>query len=238
VKRVLLLLALTVETSLAGARHFTYLYEAPTAAPGSIELENYATSLFGDSRWSGLDFRHEFEIGLTNRLQASIYFANWDYDRVEHAAHYDSASVEFIYNFTNPAADPLGFSLYQELGAGRAFESETKLIAQKNFGPLILLYNFTVEAGWEGEGLGEGELQQALGASYELTTRASLGVEILHQIVLPAWRRSESETNFFAGPNFSYRGNRWFASVTGLRQFTNAEGEPDYQVRLIFGLSL
>ena len=42
-------------------------------------------------------------------------------------------------------------------------ESETKLIAQKNFGPLILAYNFTVEAEWDGEGLREhaGELQQA-----------------------------------------------------------------------------
>ncbi len=238
-KGVLLFLLITIETAFAGARHFTYLYEAPTAAPGSFELENYATGLFSESRWIDLDFRHEIEIGLTNHLQASVYFANWSYDRA--AVQYDSASVELIYNFTNPAADLLGLSLYQELGGGRrAFESETKLIAQKNFGPLILLYNFTIEAEWEGEGLCEraGELQQAIGACYELNPRLSLGGEVLHEIVLPDWRRSDSDTNFFAGPNVSYRGNGWFATLTGLKQWTNTADEPPYQVRLIFGISL
>ncbi len=240
-KRILLLLVLATQTCFAGARHFTFLYEAPTAAPGSFEWENYATSLFRNSQFTGLDFRHELEIGVTPHFQASIYFANWSYDNKERAAHYDSTSVEGIYNFTNPAADPIGISLYQEIGGGRRnFESETKLIAQKNFGPLILLYNFTVEAGWKGEGLRErtGELQQALGASYEINPRVSFGVEMLHEIVLPDWRSDDADTNFFIGPNVSYRGDRWFATVTALKQLTNTADEPDYQVRLIVGVPL
>ena len=226
---------------LAGARHFTFVYEAPTSPAGSIESENWTTTRFSDG-FTEANFRHEIEIGITEHFQASIYFANWDYTRRENrGAHYDSSSLELIYNLTNPVTDPIGISLYQEIGGGRrALESETKLIAQKNFGPLILAYNLTLEAEWEDENLREhnGEIQQAFGASYELSPRVSVGAEMLHEVLLPAWHSSEAENNFFIGPNVSYRGNRWFATVTALAQTTHTEGEADYQVRLIFGVSL
>ena len=97
-----------------------------------------------------------------------------------------------------------------------------------------------MEAEWEDKGLREhnGEIQQAFGASYEITSRISVGAEMLHEIILPSWRSSEAANNFFLGPNASYRGDRWFATVTALAQTTRTEGEPDYQVRLIFGISL
>jgi hypothetical protein len=226
----------------AGARHFTFIYEAPTSLPGSFEIENYATTRFSDG-FTDANFRHEIEIGITEHFQASIYLANWDYtrSRENRGAHYDSSSLELIYNLTNPVADPIGISLYQEISGGRRLlESETKLIAQKNFGPLILAYNLTLEAEWEDEGLREhnGEIQQALGASYEVSPRVSVGAEMLHEIILSHWHSSEAENNFFIGPNVSYRGNGWFATVTALAQTTRTGGEPDYQVRLIFGVSL
>jgi hypothetical protein len=229
-------------SAFAGARHFTFIYEAPTSPPGSFEIENYATTRSNDG-FTGADFRHELEIGITEHFQASIYFANWNYTRREadRGFHYDTASIEVIHNLTNPVTDPIGISLYQEISGGRrAFESETKLIAQKNFGPLILVYNLTLEAEWEDESLREhnGEIQQAFGASYELSPRVSVGAEMLHEVLLPAWHSSEAENNFFIGPNVSYRGNRWFATITALAQTTRTDGEPDYQVRLIFGISL
>jgi hypothetical protein len=222
---------------LAGARHFTFIYEAPTSPPGSFEIENYATTRFTNGFTEAV-FRNELEIGISEHFQASIYFANWNYTR---RFHYDTASIEVIHNLTNPVTDPIGISLYQEISGGRrAFESETKLIAQKNFGPLILAYNLTLEAEWEDESLREhnGEIQQAFGASYELSPRVSVGAEMLHEVLLPAWHSSEAENNFFIGPNVSYRGNRWFATVTALAQTTHTEGEADYQVRVIFGVSL
>jgi hypothetical protein len=222
----------------AGARHFTFIYEVPTSPPGSFEMENHATTRFSDG-FTDANFRHEIEIGITEHFQAGIYLANWHCTRSpeNRGAYYDSSSLELIYNFTNPVADPIGISLYQEFSAGRrAFDSETKLIAQKNFGPLILAYNFTIE----GEALGKrnGELQNVFGASYELTPRVSVGAEMLHEIILPNWHSSEAENNFFIGPNVSYRGDGWFATVTALAQTTRTEGEPDYQVRLIFGVNL
>ena len=90
---------------------------------------------------------------------------------------------------------------------------------------------------WEGEGLveREGELQQALGASYEIAPRISVGIELLHEFVFPDWRDGEKIRNLFVGPNLSVRSGRWFATITALAQATNTEDEADLQVRTILG---
>ena len=51
-----------------GARHFTFLYEAPTSAPGSVESENWITweRLTNPERSDQIGFRHEIEIGVTD----------------------------------------------------------------------------------------------------------------------------------------------------------------------------
>jgi len=229
----------------AGARHFTYLYEAPTSAPGSFELENWVTwaRTTNPEHSDQVAFRHEIEIGVTDRLQASIYLADWFYqnDPAHSGSTYSDSALELIYNLTNPVTDPIGFSIYQEYkGGDRLFEWESKLIAQKNFGPLILAYNATLEAVWQGKGLTEreGEFQQALGASYEISPRTSVGVELLHEFVFPEWRDDARIRNVFVGPNVSYRRGNWFVTVTALAQATNSAEEADFQMRTIFGIGL
>jgi hypothetical protein len=229
----------------AGVRHFTYLYEATTSAPGSVEVENWATFRTGNAeaeRFSDADFRHELEFGITNRFQLSVYLADWSYQSgfaLQSAGFvYVGSAVEGIYNLTNPVVDLVGISVYQEIKAGdRLFESESKLIAQKNFGPLIIAYNATLEATWAGRNLEErsGEFQQALAASYELSPNFSAGIEMLHEFIFPEWRTKEYAQNFFVGPNVSVRSGRWFATVTVLAQATETVDEPDWQVRTIAG---
>jgi hypothetical protein len=217
-----------------GVRHFTFLYEAPTSPPGSIELENTVTSRHG-SRWNDVFIREELEIGITDRLQLGIYPVDWGHDH--DGFRYNGGAIELIYNLSNPVIDPVGVSLYQEISvARRHFESESKLIAQKNFGRWILDYNATLEAEWESKGLEEqsGELQQALGASYEISPRLSVGVEFLHEFIFPDWR--DEITNVFVGPNISYRQQSWFVTVTALAQATDTSDEPDFQLRTIFGI--
>jgi len=136
--------------------------------------------------------------------------------------------------------DPVGLAMYEEIRAGdRVFELESKLIAQKNIGPLILAYNVTLEAVWEGTGWQdrEGEVQQALGASYEISQRLSVGIEMLDEFVFPEWRDNERIRNFFIGPNVCFRHKDWFVTVTGLAQATNTPDEADFQLRTIFGIS-
>lgn len=229
--------------SLAGARHFTYVYEAVTSAPGSVDIENWLTwsRTTNPQRVDQVDFRHEFEFGLTDRFQVSVYVADWFYacDPEHSGFTYSDSALEVIYNLTNPVLDPVGLSVYEEIRAGdRVFELESKLIAQKDLGPLILAYNATLEAVWEGTGLQDrrGEFQQALGASYEISQRVSVGVELLHEFVFPEWGDNQHIRNVFIGPNVSFRHKNWFVTVTALAQATDTPDEADFQVRTIFGI--
>ena len=229
--------------ALAGARHFTFVYEAVTSSPGSLDVENWVTwsRTSNPQRVDEVDFRHEFEFGITDKFQASVYVADWFYAAdPEHSGFtYSDSALELIYNLTNPVIDPVGLAAYEEIRVGdRVFELESKLIAQKDIGPLILAYNATLEAVWEGTGWQnpQGELQQALGASYEISQRVSVGLEMLHEFVFPEWRDNERIRNFFIGPNVSFRHRNWFVTVTALAQATNTPNEADFQLRTIFGI--
>ena len=230
---------------LAGVRHFTFIYEAPTSSPGSVDVENSMTWAHGGGGGTAdaLVMRHELEFGLTARLQGSLYLADWEYTREKagHEIDYTASALEFIFNFSNPVIDPIGLSAYQEVRGGpHLVEWESKLIAQKNLGPIILAWNGTIEATWEGERLDEteGEIQQAIGASYELSPRLSLGAEILQEFVFPQWRGDKDmHTNVFAGPNICYRQRNWFATVTALAQATDTADESALQLRTIFGVA-
>jgi hypothetical protein len=242
---ILLVSILPAVSAFGSVRHFTYLYEATTSAPGSIEMENSVTWSRGSNpnRSDQVDFRHEFEFGVTDRFQASVYVADWFYqNNREHSGFaYSDSAIELIYNLTNPVLDPVGLSIYGEIRAGdRLIELESKLIAQKNLGPLIFAYNATLEAVWEGRDLAErtGEFQQALGASYEISPRLSVGVELLHEFVFPKWRDKERIRDLLVVQNVSYRRANWFVTVTALAQATDTPDEADFQVRTIFGIGL
>jgi hypothetical protein len=241
----ILILAFSPSISFGGVRHFTFLYEAPTSARGSLELENWVTwkQITGPDRSGEVDFRQELEYGVTDKFQVSVYLADWFYEsNKEHSGFaYSDSAIELIYNLTNPVDDPIGLSIYEEIKAGdRLVELESKLIAQKNLGPLILAYNATIEAVWEGKELEnrEGEFSQAVGASYEISPRISAGIELLHEFVFPNWRDEEKIRNLFVGPNVSYRSGNWFVTVTALAQATDTDDEPNLQVRTIFGIGL
>jgi hypothetical protein len=242
---ILCLSLLCALSSFGGVRRFTYIYEATTSPPGGFDLEQWVTwrtHTHDDPDFDQVDFRHELEFGITERFQAAAYVADWNYvdgKSVDEGFFYSDSALELIYNLTNPVIDPLGLSIYQEYKIGdELFEWESKLIAQKNFGPLILAYNATLEAVWEGEDLQEreGEIVQALGASYEISPRFSVGLEMVHEIVLPDWRDEERATNFFVGPNVSMRTGSAFVTITALAQATRTGDEPDFQMRTIFGL--
>jgi hypothetical protein len=245
---ILLLIFCTVAVSaaVAGSRRFTYVYEVTTSPPGDVEIENWVTwktRKGADHGFNRVDFRHELEFGITDKFQAAIYLADWDYHQGASAGErgftLSGSAIELIYNFTNPVADPIGLSVYQEFQAGyRRFEWESKLLAQKNFGRFVVAYNATLEAEWEGEGLEEreGEFQQSLGLSYEVNPHLLFGAEFVHEIALPDWSDTEP-SKVFAGPNISLRRKNYWATITALAQITRAGDEPDFQLRTIFGFS-
>jgi hypothetical protein len=243
---LLLMLAVAVHCASAGSRRFTYVYEVMTSPPGDVESENWVTWKTrkpDDRGFDQVEFRHELEFGITEKFQLAVYFAEWDYHRGISAGEsgftLQGSAIEMIYNLTNPVADPIGLAVYQEFNGGyRFFESESKLLAQKNLGKFVIAYNATLEAEWEGEGLDErtGEFQQSLGVSYEISQRLLVGAEFVHELEFPDWSSPESG-RFFAGPNVSFRHRAWWVTLTALGQVTGAGGEPDLQVRTIFGFS-
>lgn len=240
---ILLALALP-RASHGGARRFAYIYETTTAAPGTFELENWVTwrtDKDADHKFERLDFRHEIEFGITERLQAAIYLADWTYRAgrsVENPGTvYTGSALELVYNLTNPGTHAFGSALYGELKIGEELVSvESKILLQKNLGRLVLAYNASMEAEWEGQGLEErtGEFQQTVGASYEITPRFFLGAEFLHEIAFPEWRETEPSV-VYAGPNLSVHAGNWSATTTALVQLSNRADEPNFQVRTIIG---
>ena len=237
---------IAVSSAEAGARRFTYVYEATTAAPGSVESENWitwGTSPREERDFNSLDFRHEIEIGVTDHFQVGLYLADWGYREDpaanEHGFRYQSSAIELIYNLSNPTTDLVGLALYEEVRGGpEEFELESKVILQKNIGRFVFGYNATLEATWEGKHLEEsgGELSQSLGVSYEISPVLLVGAELLHEIDLPAWSHAEDSV-VYGGPNLSYRHGNWWATVTPLVQMTDIASEVDVQTRLIFGFS-
>lgn len=209
-----------------------------------MEIENYVTWQThppNNSDFNRIDFRHEFEFGLTDNFQASIYVADWNYHSgssdQSNGLTYNDTAVELIYNFLNPATHWLGLSGYEEIQAGdRHGELESKLIAQKNFGRFVAAYNLTFEADWNGAGWAEhdGELQQALGISYEFSPRFFVGAECVHEIDFPDWT-THGRSRLFVGPNCSVRSGRWWITITPLAQTTRDGDEPELQLRAITG---
>lgn len=243
---VLVLAALPTLDAFAGARRFTYVYETTTAAPGTFELENsitWETHRDDDRRFDRLAFRHEVEFGITDRLQAAVYVADWSYRdgrSVENPGSvYEGSAVELIYNITNPQTSALGSAVYGELKIGEDLvKLESKILLEKHFGRLVLAYNAGLEGEWEGDDLQErtGEFEQTLGASYELKPQFLLGGELLHEVDIPEWKNAEPSV-VYAGPNVSVRFGNWWATATAMAQLTGIASEPNVQLRTIVGCS-
>ena len=234
---------LAAQQASAGQRRFAYNYETLTAPKGSIELENWVTWKHADRIGGNEDtwqFRHEIEWGVTDRFQLALYMADWQYDDNDdegHDARYNGTAIEAIYNLSNPNTDWIGSAIYGEVAVGEhLWKVEAKLLLEKRFGPLSIVYNASLEAEWAGKDYHDetGEFQQTVGVSYDLTKNLSIGFEALHEIEMPDWEETESG-RIFLGPNISVRAGRFYGTLAWLWQTTHIEDEPDFQPRLIVG---
>lgn len=240
---VALALALTVASAHANDRAFTFSYESSTMAPGQVELEQWTTwktDKRSDHEFDRLDFRHEVEFGVTDRLQLAAYF-DWRYE--------DGASVrndgtdirdvalEAIYSLTHPVTDFVGSALYAEVKRGKEFfEVEAKVILDKKVDVWTVAWNGILEAEWEDSGLRErkGKLAETAGVSYSLCPEFAVGAELLHELEIDDWEEFEKPV-VYAGPNVSWRMQRFWTTLTPMLQLTSNRSEPDFQVRWLVG---
>ncbi len=247
IRRFALVLVVTSWCAAAHAseRRFTYVYETTTQPKGAMEYEQWVTwktDKPDDSSFDRVEFRHEFEFGLTDKLQLGLYAADWRYENGRSVGNdgveYRNSAIELIYSLMDPTADAFGLALYGEYKGGpELHEIEAKLLLQKNVGSWVFAWNGIIEAEWEEQTTGfeeSGEIAQSLGASYQFSPSLTAGVELLHEIPLPGWDEADDDV-LYLGPNVSYRSGSWWITVTQLFQVTDVGSEADFQTRLIFG---
>lgn len=233
----------TLQNADASSRHFAYSYETTTMAAGALELETWVTwktNTADDPDFERFDIRHEFEYGVTDKLQLSFYFADWSYEKNATSsgdAEFRDIAVEAIYNLTDPNTSPFGSAVYGEIKAGDDFiELEAKLLLQKNIGAWMFVYNVGAEIAWEDNySTDQAEIIQTLGISYQINPSLSVGAEALHEIAVPDVE-SIGNSGVFIGPNISWRNERFSIAVAGLWQLTDLGDEPDFQLRTIFSV--
>ena len=240
----LVLAGLLSPAAQASDRPFTYVYDVTTQPVDAIEYEQWVTwktDKDTDNGYDRIEFSHELEFGLTDRLQLGLYVANWRYQDggsiSDDGAEFRSVAAEFIYNLSNPTTDLVGSALLAEIKfGGEVFELEGGILLQKNIDRWVIAYNAVIEAEWETAHYNEdkGVFEQTAGISYQFSPKWSLGAELLHEIEFDDWDTT-GEDVVYLGPNFSYRSENWWVTVTPLLQITDESGEANYQVRMIFG---
>ena len=200
---------------------------------GEVEYEQWITwktNKKSDSRFEEFRFRHEIEWGVTDEFQLAFYVADWRHKRTSSEEHtyFHDVAVEAIYQLQAPNPDQMGMALYGEVKYGSEFFE----LDQFN-----LLYNFTIEAEWEGQDFDEdkGKIENAFAVTYQPTPSTTFGLQTIWEVEFPDWSEQGDDV-VYIGPSISTQSDGWWIAVSPLFQVTNVDSEPDLQVRLLFGI--
>jgi hypothetical protein len=199
---------------MADPRPFTFVYDTYPVGKGNWEFEQgvtYRTRTDDEPGFDRFDFREEIEFGVADNFDLAFYLPSWRYEDSDErtGTKFDSVDVESILYLSNPTTDALGAALYMEIGVGDE-EEENEV---------------------------EGELENLLGVSYALTPAWLAGGEVIIASEFPDWDQYE-DTTVYAGPVISYQGaEHWWVTVTPTFLLSNQDDEPQYQIRMIAGIS-
>jgi hypothetical protein len=252
--------------SVASQRRFTYTQESGVIARGQVELEPQTTLLTGkEDYYTSFEQRIEFEIGLTSRLQTSLYLNLHATTEMADSslgtdAGFDGISSEWKLKLRDPVADPFGLGLYLELSAATGeVEVETKVILDKRAGNWLGAFNASVEPEWEfiqkdGTNDVESNLELKyefdLAGTYFVKPSTSVGIEVRnHNLHISS--EDYDHSVLFAGPVVSYSSEAWWATLTVMPQIAKLKGSAideghslvtseltKLEVRMIFGVDL
>lgn len=255
---------------------FGFTYTTDVLPRGKFEVEQWSTTRFTKyptGKFWLQENRTEFEYGVSDKLQFSLYanynstaayhngpygvttppesFSYYDPGPDEHfsATRFVGVSGEAIYRLWSPYTHPIGIAVYEEptIGAG-FFESETKLILQKNFldDRLVLAGNLTYAPEWRRLASDsdpskvsiqeETDANIDLGASYRFARNWSAGFEILNEREFNSYNFThESNSGYYLGPLVHYGGKHFFATVLFLEQMPWASVHVDTVPGAVYG---
>jgi hypothetical protein len=221
-------------------RVFARTYQSNVLGKNNKDLEIWNTYSFGrDYFYTKLQQRFEFEIGLSNKLQTSVYINREQVSRgiIAATSNSNSFSSEWKYKLSDPVANKVGFALYGELTASTdEIEIEGKLIFDKKINRSLLAFNIVCENEMEFEseqnefGPDEVELESEevklefdLGYMYSLNKGFGIGMELKNDNIFEEGKWMNSP--LFLGPTLSYGGDRWWIIFNALPQMVNLKKE-------------
>jgi hypothetical protein len=224
----------------ANEHHFAFTYESSTLPAGTGEIEPWTTFRAGrQSHFVEFDNRLEFEGGITDRLQTSLYFNFGGVSLGDGADRTDTflfqgISSEWKYRVLDSVADAIGLAFYGELGASPSeAELELKLILDKRIGPWLFALNLVLEPELEFSGAGTGldfHADLDVGAAYFITPQLSLGLELRNQNTVSDHEGFEYSV-LYAGPTLSFSTRRWWMTVSATPQLPAFYGATPTDVR-------
>lgn len=243
--------ALVVFATVAQAdpRPFTFSSDTYPMGKGDFEFEHWSTwksHTDQDDSFNRIDFREEFEFGITDNFDLGVYLPSWRYEDSDSddGVSFQSVDIAAVNYFTNPVEDVVGLGLYNEVMIGDdTLGFETKLMVQKDVGNWVFLYNLILETSLEGvfndagqENAVEGELKHTFGVSYGFANNIFIGGEAVIESVYDDWSTYEG-TSIYAGPVISLQnlGNFWITITPTFLLTQEHEDEPDFNVRTIIG---
>lgn len=225
-----LILGLT-KNSYADRRSYVWTYEYQTMPKGMSEIEFYETLKLPDTNDTDiktLEHWVEYEYGVTDRFDAAIY-QMWKTNdkRNEIDTKYDGTKLRARYRFGEKGryfVDPLVYAEYKRSAKSHDPHAlELKLILAKDIGNFNIAYNQILNQALERHGVTESEY--ALGLSYKLNNRLSIGLES---------KGSYLKDKYYYGPTISVSGKRFWVAVGAA--WAMHKRADDLQVRLIAGI--
>ena len=237
--------ALSLQTTPATERLFTYTYEPETLPEGGMEFEQWVTlrtqrtkgGSVNQENFNRWELREELEYGVTDRYTVSLYlntradsFRDTTTGQDNSKFQFKGIALETRYLVLNPAEHKVGLALYFEPRfSGEEAELEQRVILGQRHGKWKWALNLTHATEWENNFHAmEGEVEASFGLTRELNKRWSLGLEVRDHNELPEYRKWEN-TAVFAGPVVSYRQEKWWGALTIMPQVwgKNFGGDPD-----------
>jgi hypothetical protein len=243
----------------ATPRPLPFTYQSETLPKGAVEVEQFVDLVpirlmtsSGPSTWFiASQYQTEFEVGLTDRLELSLYVTLVPQPEQGYASDVpaltegNGVKQRVRYRLADPEAWPVDVALYGELSENeREIEVEGKIILQRRVGRVRFITNLWAEHEFYLDGHHEWVLNPTLGATAELTPRYHLGVE--------SWMRAEDRVGagwvlhpqVYVGPAFMMNfGKMWWSNGVYVRVSDLDQSVPvgdafgRFWVRTIVGLS-
>ncbi len=264
-KSFLVFLLITISIFLqAQDRLFTYSYQSNVLSNKRSELEFYNTFRAGkEDYFLRHDFRAEFEIGLTKRIQSAFYLnvssktiaINTEEGKELKTTTKIGFSNEWKLKISDPSIHPMGMGLYFEYGIGnQEYELEGKLILDKYIGDFLIATNLNYEIEFEPEydqGKFKFEKEQSIDLYFSMAYPLKQGFYITSETLI----KNKLETKLiehnaiFSGLGFSYAKNNYWINFTALPQIISLKNQninkslnlseyEKFKIRLLFSVSL